>query len=351
MIIAKTYSIDWITALRIKLGRKVDPKMIEKVINALVLLEQLRMNEIDLIFKGGTCLLLTTKTPKRFSIDIDIVTEHSENEIKKALDKIVGNELFTRWEPDNDRKTALEAPVTHFKIYYKSKIDSNFGEEPVLLDVLHTKNPYPQLKNYPIEHEWLHTEGEPVLVKVPVYDCILGDKLTAFAPKTTGILYNKERPVEIIKQLYDLNFLFDQIEHISLISQCYKLVVVEELAYRKLTLTHQEVLDDTIEACLVIASRQESNPEFKQLHKGIQNITNFIISRFKIEEAVIAAGKIAYLSLLLKKGDNVSVQKFQSPDQITELSIATKEYLWLNKLKKSSPEAFFYWEKAIALKA
>ncbi|RZK25865.1 MAG: hypothetical protein EOO43_04410 [Flavobacterium sp.] len=349
MITPATYTLEWIMALRSKLGKKVDPKMIEKVINALVLLEKLRINGLELIFKGGTSLLLTAKTPKRFSIDIDIITEHTEKEITAVLDKIVGDGLFLRWEADNDRKTAIEAPVTHYKLYYKSKVDTSHVEEPILLDVLHTANPYPVVVDHPVEHDWLQCEGEPVLVKVPVYDCILGDKLTAFAPKTTGILYTKERPVEVIKQLYDLSYLFDKIESLPLVKESYEHVVVEELAFRKLTITYAEVLDDTIEACLVIAQRKESE-EFNHLHRGIMNITNFIIDRFKIEEAIVAAGKIAYLCLLLKSEDEMVVEHFQSPSQIKDLSITKQDFNWLNKLKKSNPEAFFYWEKAIALK-
>lgn len=350
MIKASSYTLEWITSLRTKLGKKVDPKMIEKVINALVLLEQLRANNLDLIFKGGTSLLLTAKRPKRFSIDIDIITNHTEKEIAGVLDKIIGNGLFTRWESDNERKTAMEAPVTHYKLYYESKIDTNYGEEPILLDVLHTDNPYPKVIYYPIEHDWLESEGETTLVKIPVYDCILGDKLTAFAPKTTGILYSKERPVEIIKQLYDLSFLFDQIESLPLLKESYLHVVAEELRFRKLSMSHQEVLDDTIEACTVIANRKPNDEEFKHLHRGILNITNFIIDRFKIEEAIVAAGKIAYLCLILKSEDKIAIEKFKSPEQIKELIITNTTFNWLNKLKKSNPEAFFYWEKAIALK-
>lgn len=350
MIKPSTYTLKWITSVKGKLGKKVDPKMIEKVINALVLLEQLRINDLDLIFKGGTCLLLTAKKPKRFSIDIDIITNHTEKEITDVLDKVIGNGLFVRWEADNNRKTAMEAPVTHYKLYYESKVDTNYGEEPILLDVLHTPNPYPKAIDYPIAHEWLETEGEITLVKIPAYDCILGDKLTAFAPKTTGILYSKERPVEIIKQLYDLNFLFDQIESLPLVKETYLHVVREELRFRKLSLSHQEVLDDTIEACFVIASRKTTNEEFKHLQRGIINITNFIIDRFKIEEAITSAGKIAYLCLILKSQEEMAIEKFGSPDQIRELTITNPEFNWLNKLKKSNPEAFFYWGKAIALK-
>jgi len=153
MIKPSTYKLEWITSLRTKLGKKVDPKMIEKVINALVLLEQIRVNNLDLIFKGGTSLLLTAKSPKRFSIDIDIITKHTEKKITVVLDKIIGNGLFTRWESDDERKTAMEAPVTHYKLYYESKHDTNYGEEPILLDVLHTAKPYPKVVDYPIEHE------------------------------------------------------------------------------------------------------------------------------------------------------------------------------------------------------
>ncbi len=351
MITIETYSIEWIQSLRTKLGKKIDPKMIEKVIYALSLLEQLKAENLNLIFKGGTCLLLTSSKPTRFSIDIDIITEQSEADITTALENIVVKGVFTRWESDNDRKNAPEVPVSHYKVYYTSKVDNSFGDEPILLDVLHSENPYPKTVSYPVEHSWLKNEGESIVVEIPTYDSILGDKLTAFAPKTTGILYTKGRPVEIIKQLYDLGFLFDQISDMFLIKTSYQAVVKEELAYRKLDLTFEHVLDDTIEACLKLASRNLDDEEFKHLQKGIINITNFIIVKFKIEEAITAAGKIAYLCLLLKREELIQPEKFTSPEQVKNLTIVNPQYNWLNKLKKSNPEAFFYWEKAIVLKA
>jgi len=351
MITVDTYSSEWIHSLRTKLGKRIDPKMIEKVIYALSLLEQLKVENLNLIFKGGTCLLLTSPTPTRFSIDIDIITEQNEVDITTALEKIVQKGVFTRWESDNDRKNAPEAPVSHYKVFYTSSVDNSFGDEPILLDVLHTENPYPKTINYPIEHSWLKTEGVSIGVEIPTYDSILGDKLTAFAPKTTGILYTKERPVEIIKQLYDLGFLFDQITEMPLVKASYLKVVKEELLYRKLELTFSQVLDDTIEACLKLAARNVEDEEHKHLLKGITNIGNFIINRFKIEEAITAAGKIAYLSLLLKREGAIQPEKFTSPEQVKDIMIVTQQYNWLNKLKKSNPEAFFYWEKAIVLNA
>lgn len=350
MIAQETFSSEWIQALRNKLGRRVDPKMIEKVIYALAILEQIKGAGLDFIFKGGTCLLLTSKEPQRFSIDIDIITEQSREEITAALDGVVKMGDFIRWEADNDRKAAPDAPVSHYKIYYSSKIDNSFGDEPILLDVLHAPNPYPEIAEHPIEHSWLKQEGDVVVVKVPIYDCILGDKLTAFAPKSTGILYTKGRPVEIIKQLYDISFLFDHIKRIELVKESYLQVVKEEIAYRKLDLSYEQVLDDTIDACLTLASRDDQDPNHVQLRTGVANIANFIISRFKIEEAIAAAGKVAYLSLLLKQKEPSTPEYYTTPAQIKDGTITHADYQWLNKLKKSNPAAFFYWEKAIAIK-
>src|SRR5690606_13905654 len=243
MIDTKSYTIEWITDLRNKLGRRIDPKLVEKVIYALTLLEQLQLNNLSFVFKGGTALLLATETPKRFSIDIDIITEESEDKIKEILERISQLEMFIRWEDDNNRKHSPDAPIGHFKIFYKSVVDGN--EEPILLDLLYTPNPYPETKEYPINHSWLAASGKETTVVLPTFEAILGDKLTAFAPKTTGILYSKNRPVEIIKQLYDIGFLFDKISDLNVVKESYARVVQEEIGYRRLTINAEEVLEDT----------------------------------------------------------------------------------------------------------
>jgi len=149
MIESKTYHPDWIYNVEKNLGKKkFDPKLIEKVIYALIFLEQLKLNKLDFIFKGGTALLLATKEPKRFSIDIDIICEQPQNEIETVLEKIKEGSVFTHWEDDNDRKHTPDAPVGHFKMYYTSNIDDSV--EPILLDILYTPNPYPELMEVPI---------------------------------------------------------------------------------------------------------------------------------------------------------------------------------------------------------
>jgi len=242
MINNETHTLDWILNLKSKLGKRIDPKLIEKVVWALTLLEQLKVNGLNFTFKGGTALLLATEKPKRFSIDIDIITEHSEKEIIAVLQKIKADKVFLDWEDDNNRKHTPDAPIGHFKTYYKSVVDGNI--EPILLDLLYTPNPFPEVREVPIKHPWLSTSKEEVIITMPTFDAILGDKLTAFAPKTTGILYSKNRPIEIIKQLYDIAFLFDNITNLGIVRSSYNKVVKEEIGFRKLDITATEVLEE-----------------------------------------------------------------------------------------------------------
>lgn len=345
MINNETHTIEWILSIKKKLGKRIDPKLIEKVIWAFMLLEQIKLNGLNFTFKGGTALLLATEKPKRFSIDIDIITEHSEKEIIAVLQKIVEENLFLSWEDDNNRKHTQDAPIGHFKAYYKSVVDGNI--EPILLDLLYTTNPYPEVRELPIKHSWLSTSKEETIITMPTFDAILGDKLTAFAPKTTGILYSKNRPVEIIKQLYDIAFLFDNITNLEIVRSSYNKVVQEEIGFRKLEITAKEVLADTCQACYTLAERDTKSEDFNHLQLGIRNFTNFTIDRFSIEEAITAAAKVAYLTKLIQSENKIKPEKFKNPLEIKDWLIEDNEYNKLNKLKKSNPEAFYYWNKAL----
>ena len=181
------------------------------------------------------------------------------------------------------------------------------------------------------------------MVVLPTFEAILGDKLTAFAPKTTGILYSKNRPVEIIKQLYDIAYLFDRITDLNVIRNSYSKVVQEEINYRNLEMNTSEVLKDTWQTCYTLAERNLKSEEFNHLQLGIKNFTNFTVERFAIEEAITAAAKVAYLTTLLNNRENLKIERFKNPLDIKEWIIEARDFNKLNKLKKTNAEAFFYW--------
>jgi len=75
MISAKSIEKSWIQGISSKIGKRGDPKLVEKIIYAFILLENLNLSGLDLIFKGGTSIFLQTDPPNRFSIDVDIIVK------------------------------------------------------------------------------------------------------------------------------------------------------------------------------------------------------------------------------------------------------------------------------------
>ena len=91
----------------------------------------------------------------------------------------------------------------------------------------------------------------------------------------------------------------------------------------------------------------ENPEEYKLLQDGISRIGSFIHSeKYTLDSAIINAAKVAYLSKLLSKGIN-EIRHYSQDNlselatQVIQLPLPTK----LNKLKKTHPEAFFYWNE------
>jgi hypothetical protein len=73
-------------------------------------------------------------------------------------------------------------------------------------------------------------KGETLKVKAPKIEAILGDKLTAFAPNTTGVHFNNPRILEysshqVFKQLFDIAQLFGMMEDYQVVKYTYVSVV------------------------------------------------------------------------------------------------------------------------------
>lgn len=95
---------------------------------------------------------------------------------------------------------------------------------------------------------------QPLSVIVPSLEDILGDKLTAFAPNTTGIPYFKNADsmsMEIIKQLYDIGNLFDTVNDIETIKTAFYRFAKTEITYRNTKeINEDDVLQDIYETSL-----------------------------------------------------------------------------------------------------
>lgn len=343
MIVGNSHSREWIMSIRETSPGK-DPILVEKMIMALTLLEHLRLNGLQFTFKGGTSLLLLLDTPQRFSIDIDILLPNDTG-LETCFQRVIGQGAFQRVE-ENRRPGDL--PKAHYKFFFNSVIQNK--ESQVLLDILFEENPYPLVRDVDLASPLLFTEGTPTKVTCPTIECLLGDKLTAFAPHTTGIQLGVGKELEIAKQLFDIGILFDAAQNIGLVGATFEKIVSHELAYRKLHLTHLDVLKDILATCFTVGMRGAIfQPEYSEMLEGFKKMAAFVYSgNFTLDTAILCASKAAFLSALLVK-KKTYIPRFTNPGVIATWNIVNPEYNKLNKLKKTSPEAFYYYFKALEM--
>lgn len=351
MINKECYSREWIYSFREQPRyKKVDLVALEKMILALSLVEQLSLQGLDFIFKGGTSLSLLLKEPKRFSIDVDIITSVEKDEIDKVLERICAGSNFKNFTFDERRSFSHGIPKAHYKLFFNSGIDS--AEGYILLDILFEENTYPELLELEIKNLFLITEGEPLNVKVPSIDSIAGDKLTAFAPHTIGIGFGREKELEIIKQLFDLGVLFEYTSNYETISQAYIKTAQKEIEYRKLDIDYKQSLLDTFNSSLILARREKNKDEdlakFRLFQKGLLQFPSYIITgNFTIESAIESAAKASMMAVKLLKTDFSPVEKINKTDEIEKYLINNPDYNFLNRTKKLDNDALFYWYHAI----
>ncbi len=137
----------------------------------------------------------------------------------------------------------------------------------------------------------------------------------------------------------------------KIVKETFRRFAKTELDYRKASdKTETDVLADIFHTALCLASRGElGKGNFDELQSGIRRVAGFIFSEnYHIEKAIVSASKASYLTALISS-DKTVIEKFNNPMQIKDWVLSDPPYNKLNKLKKSNPEAFFYWYKTIEL--
>lgn len=353
MIKKETLTKEWIQQV-CKKNRNAVPVLVEKVIRALFLVEGLAKSDLSFVFKGGTALMLLMDSAKRLSIDVDIILSKSPKNLDEILEGVAREQHFNKIELQH-RVTESKIEKAHYKFFYTPIHNTGKAEEHILLDILFEDNNYKKVTPLKIKSQFLISSSNPVEVQMPSFADLLGDKLTAFAPYTTGIPYFKNEnsmSMEIIKQLYDIGNLLDVTDDLNTVKETFGKIVKTEIAYRKLKNTDATtVLDDVYQTSLCIAMRgADGKGNFEELLAGIKRIAGYIFSEsYHIDKAIIHAAKAAYISRLIVAERN-EIEKYSNPEQIGNWKIDTPHNTKLNKLKKSNPEAFFYWYKATELK-
>jgi hypothetical protein len=248
---------------------------------------------------------------------------------------------------DSDRKG-------HYKFFYKPVYQTNLSEDNILLDILLEDSPYQTIVLTDINAPFVRQVGAPVQARLPDREDILADKLTAFAPNTTGIPYRKggfSATMEIIKQLYDIGNLFADIRDVASVAHTFKKIALTEMKYRDLSGDTNIVLEDIEQTALCLATRGKAGAgDFAALQNGVSQINAYIFSQsYHIEKAIAYAARAAYLAKLIETGET-SFVRFDNAEQVSNWTIGAPLDTRLNRLKKTNPEAFFYWRQVSLLR-
>lgn len=245
-----------------------DPSILQRTIFAFGLLEALYKTGLSFIFKGGTCLIILLDTPRRLSTDIDIVVP-AGTDIDRYINEAGKLFPFLGFEEDF-RKKSGKIEKRHFYFKFESPLQKKIIT--VVLDVVFENDPYLKTDKKPIENDLLITEGEPIFVHVPDKNCILADKLTAFAPRTTGIPFGVNKELEIVKQFYDCWTLLSEMDDYDMVKRAYGRLVSIEMNYRNLSMAQTDVLMDTILSCIELIGRGSIGNNYPKYQKGIDAI-------------------------------------------------------------------------------
>ena len=344
MLQRENYTADRINAIKEETGANLP--IIERTVFAFGLLEAICKVGMPFIFKGGTSLLVILNDPRRLSTDIDIVVEPGTdvdgyvNEAGKIFPFLSVDEKIRKGDNDIEKR--------HFRFLFKSPLDSR--EIHILLDVVFEENPYLKVTEVPIRNRIMLSEGEDLLVTVPDKNCILGDKLTAFAPHTTGIRFGKDKELEIIKQMFDCWTLIQEMDDYRLVKNVYDRVSRIEMGYRGLQNEPEDCLKDTIESCICILGRGAvREDDYKQFFAGISAIQGHVFrGRINGENAGAYASEVMYLATCLLT-EQTEYEKITDPAEYREHGLKMKGFKKISSIRNTDPLAYAHMIKSFQL--
>jgi hypothetical protein len=338
--------------------------LLEKCLVSLELVGRLSTGGLSFVFKGGTSLVLHLQPLRRLSIDADIVTPEPFARVQAVLTAAVRSAPFTgiaQHQVDRDRDSP---PVRYFRIPYRSVVEPS-GLSHVQLDVITAAHPYPSTVRRLVTTPFLRIE-EPAEVELPTLEGLLGDKLTAFAPTTIGVLYEpspnrrnepgEPRPLRIMKQLFDVHHLFAEAVDLSQVAASYQASFAIQNPARGSGFTLKQCLQDTIEAareiCLAPSARAGTHTNrqtiFRKGHEGLK--THVVGEPFSLDRhARVAAARAALLATYIRLGQTHHVPKDiggrvpVGPAGFRSISLTGLNTPLDLMLRRTTPEALYLW--------
>jgi hypothetical protein len=232
------------------------PYLCELVVHCLELVSLLEHHGLGFRFKGGNSLLVLLEDPQRFSIDVDIVTTESKENMVALVERIVGSSrVFTRFEA-RAPKTKPWLPMISFKLFF----DSHYQQPEdafVMLDAVLEPPPYEGVRKpvccASIYRSELHVE-------VPSVSGLIGDKLLTIGPSALGIPLGKKKEAQRLKHVFDVSLLSQQGFDPEAVRASVTGCMIQENRIQQRQCTWDEVRIDTLAFCREVLAH-EAPPE------------------------------------------------------------------------------------------
>ena len=359
MIDKTSFSSEWITAA-CERHAVTDPKVLERVIHAFALLEMLADSGLNFVFKGGTCIMLLFPGElKRMSVDIDIICPPG-TDVTPCLERFREFGFTSIEQQSREQPAGSDIPKGHAKLHYLMAFPQGrlYDSLYVQLDVLYEECHYRQMEERAIQLDIWKSSGPDLAVRIPSVGDLMADKLTAFAPNTSGVPYIKngeDNSVNVVKQLFDVGRLFNVVgDDLGTVADVFRAICPIELSYRGMECGIQDVCDDIRNTAMSLACQEKDDETCATLTKAVQKFKNYLFhaSSYNVPMATADAAKAAYLATAIQHGVS-SIEHFSGPAGIPQAPDSFSDLLnsRLLKLKKSNPEAYFYWVKTAAILA
>jgi hypothetical protein len=269
---------------------------------------------------------------------------------------------FTGWDEDKRGTSTGRDPLPqrrHFQFFFPSQRTPT-GKAHVLLDVVQEAQCPHDIVQRPIRTAFLVPDRE-ITVTLPTIESLLGDKLTAFAPTTTGVRLRKQggevgEVMQVAKQLFDVGVLFEHATDFAALARAYYGVQAQESGYRENLHSRDASLADTINACLGVTAsglrRAPTTlfPDTPLLLDGFTRLKGHLTQRPPDDNGRrILAARAGFLAAHLRSGrslDFAAVRYTQSVAQVEALRAASLRghaLAWLDGIKTTNAEAYHYW--------
>lgn len=239
------------------------PDLCELVVHCLEVVAQLSASGLEYRFKGGNSQLILLDTPRRFSIDVDIVTTVEKEHLSEVVGGIVEKHpRFTRHEV-RPHRTKPWLPILSFKLFFESQYPQD--EEPfVILDAVLEPPAYGGVVKPVVCGELYRSEQT---VELPSISGLLADKMLCISPKTVGIPLGKNKEGHRLKHVFDVANLSRHSPDWEEVAGALETCLAQENQIQKTEWTFPEVHEDTVKFCRLVLEHAEP-PPVEQLEPG-----------------------------------------------------------------------------------